>query len=101
MSKQERVRAHSESTKRCESTKRWKKAHPALTRKQRARSNARYYDTLAARTAKRRCVAYDVLEDSMILEKKTSDRSIASVLHRSVKAIEVRRVRLMKQESKA
>jgi hypothetical protein len=77
------------------SNKRWRKRHNFTWQKQKAR----YYKQFEA-DAHNSYQRYTNREDNMILNKVYPDRIIAGKIKRSVKAIQIRRLRLRKEGGK-
>lgn len=74
------------------SNKLWRKNHNDTWQA----GKQRYYKQFEA-GAYNRCQRYTTREDDMILNKKYPDRVIAKKILRSVKALQIRRVRLKRE----
>lgn len=82
-------------TSRYLQNKTWRKKHPIIWRK----NKQRYYKQFET-GAYNKYQKYTIQEDNIITDKNYSDRIIAKKIKRSVKAIQIRRVRLKQKEKK-
>jgi len=77
--------------------KKWRMENPERRKALRSTDNAKYYS--GWESARMRLERWGVVEDCLIMDKKHTDKELSEITGRSIRAIQIRRCRITKQNN--